>query len=49
MNEIFNLSLLEVKEALKKHDLSALEVTNAFIEASDKINKLNVYNTYNSS
>ena len=45
MNEIFNLSLLEVKEALKKHDLSALEVTNAFIEASDKIKNLNVYNT----
>ena len=46
MNEIFNLSLLEVKEALKKHDLSALEVTNAFIEAAEKIKKLNIYNTF---
>jgi len=46
MNEICNLSLLEVKEALHKHDLSALEVTNAFIEAAEKIKKLNVYNTF---
>ena len=46
MNEIFNLSLLEVKEALKKHDLSALEVTNAFIEVSENIKNLNVYNTF---
>ena len=46
MNEIFNLSLLEVKEALKKHDLSALEVTNAFIEASENIKNLNIYNTF---
>ena len=43
MNEICNLSLLEVKEALKKHDLSALEVTNAFIEASENIKNLNIY------
>ena len=43
MNEICNLSLLEVKEALQKHDLSALEVTNAFIEAAEKIKKLNAY------
>ena len=46
MNEICNLSLLEVKEALKKHDLSALEVTNAFIEVSENIKNLNVYNTF---
>jgi len=46
MNEICNLSLLEVKEALKKHDLSALEVTNAFIEASENIKNLNIYNTF---
>ena len=46
MNEICNLSLLEVKEALKKHDLSALEVTNAFIEASENIENLNIYNTF---
>ena len=46
MNEIFNLSLLEVKEALIKHDLSALEVTNAFIEVSENIKNLNVYNTF---
>ena len=46
MNEIFNLSLLEVKEALIKHDLSALEVTNAFIEASENIKNLNIYNTF---
>ena len=46
MTEITKKTILEIKEGLKKRDFSALEVTNAFISASEKNKNLNIYNTF---
>jgi len=46
MTEITKKTILEIKEGLKKRDFSALEVTNAFISASEKNKNLNMYNTF---
>ena len=46
MTEITQKTILEIKEGLKKRNFSALEVTNAFISASEKNKNLNIYNTF---
>ena len=46
MTEITKKTILEIKEGLKKRDFSTLEVTNAFISASEKNKDLNIYNTF---
>ena len=46
MSDLTNLTILQIKEGLKNKKFSVLEVTNAFISASEKINDLNVYNTF---
>ena len=46
MSDLTNLTILQIKEGLKIKKFSVLEVTNAFISASEKINDLNVYNTF---
>ena len=47
MSNITDLKLFELVEKIKKKDLSSKEVTNAFIERSQKSNKLNSYITEN--
>ena len=39
--EIVNKTILQIKEGLKKREYSALEVTDAFISASESNKKLN--------
>ena len=46
MTEITKKTILEIKEGLKKRDFSTLEVTNAFISASENNKDLNIYNTF---
>ena len=46
MTEITKKTILEIKEGLKKRNFSTLEVTNAFISASEKNKNLNIYNTF---
>ena len=46
MSDLTNLTILQIKEGLKNKKFSVLEVTKAFISASEKINDLNVYNTF---
>jgi aspartyl-tRNA(Asn)/glutamyl-tRNA(Gln) amidotransferase subunit A len=46
MSDLTNLTILQIKEGLKNKKFSVLEVTNAFISASEKIKDLNVYNTF---
>ena len=42
MSEIVSKTILQIKEGLKKREYSALEVTDAFISASESNKKLNV-------
>ena len=44
MSEIVSKTILQIKEGLKKREYSALEVTDAFISASESNKKLNFYN-----
>ena len=46
MSDLTNLTILQIKEGLKNKKFSVLEVTKAFISASEKIKDLNVYNTF---
>ena len=46
MSEIVSKTILQIKEGLKKREYSALEVTDAFISASESNKKLNFYNTF---
>ena len=46
MSDLTNLTILQIKEGLKNRKFSVLEVTKAFISASEKIKDLNVYNTF---
>ena len=43
MSEIVSKTILQIKEGLKKREYSALEVTDAFISASESNKKLNFY------
>ena len=45
MNDILNLSLVELIEKVKKKDLSSKEITKAYIDRSEKSKKLNAYVT----
>ena len=47
MSNISDFKLFELVEKIKKKDLSSKEVTNAFIERSEKSKKLNSYITEN--
>ena len=42
MSEIVSKTILQIKEGLKKREYSALEVTDAFISASESNKKLNL-------
>ena len=46
MSDLTNLTILQIKEGLKNKKFSVLEVTKAFISASEKIKDLNIYNTF---
>ena len=46
MSDLTNLTILQIKEGFKKKKFSVLEVTKAFISASEKIKDFNVYNTF---
>ena len=43
MSEIVSKTILQIKEGLKKREYSALEVTDAFISASESNKKLNFF------
>ena len=45
MNDILNLSLVELIEKVKKKDLSSKEITKVYIDRSEKSKKLNAYVT----
>ena len=45
MNDILNLSLVELVEKVKNKDLSSKEITKAYVDRSEKSKKLNAYVT----